>query len=65
MPTFIKGDKHKCFILGEDTETFGPGQKMEFLPPHGFLAELRLDFVMSPAGDPLQERTHPDGDLRL
>ena len=51
MPTFIKGDKHKCFILGEDTETFGPGQKMEFLPPHEFLAELRLDFVMSPAAE--------------
>ena len=42
-----KGDKYKCFILGEDTETFGPGRKID-IPTRGefylsLLDELSID----------------------
>lgn len=45
--TYQKGDKYKCFILGEDTPTFGVGQPMT-IPDwgslhHDLLDELWLD----------------------
>lgn len=43
MP-FVKGDKYKSFILGEDTETFGPGKKMEIPSPEDFYKSLEREF---------------------
>lgn len=49
MPSASKknDDKYKCFILGEDTETFGPGKKLVVPGPEDFLTKLLLDFHMS------------------
>jgi hypothetical protein len=46
-PNWKKGDKHKCFILGEDTDTFGPGRKMEILSPAQFYPCLLDELDMS------------------
>jgi len=41
---YQQGDKYKCFILGEDTKTFGPGEKMEIPTPELFLNALKCEF---------------------
>tara|TARA_R110000787_G_scaffold10063_3_gene34518 strand:- start:5330 stop:6274 length:945 start_codon:yes stop_codon:yes gene_type:complete len=47
MP-YVKGDKHKCFILGQETETFGKGTPLAILSPEAFYRELGLtEFFMS------------------
>ena len=52
----IKGDKHKCFILGEDTETFGPGTKLEIPTPQDFKLLLAKEFLLTPSGAKSQYR---------
>ena len=48
MPTtYIKGDKHKSFILGEDTETFGKGTKLIIPTTPIFYDQLRQEFQQS------------------
>lgn len=49
-----KGDKYKCFILGEDTETFGPGRKME-IPSRGDFYLALLDELSMEIGERKQE----------
>ncbi len=53
MP-YIKGDKYKCFILGEDTETFGPGAKME-IPSRGDFYLALLDELSMELGERKKE----------
>ncbi len=43
-------DKYNCFILGEDTETFGTGMKMDIPTPSLFLKALGHEFHLSPSG---------------
>ena len=47
---FVKGDKHKCFILGEDTETFGKGTKMIIPTTAEFFEQLKGEFYLTPSG---------------
>ncbi len=46
MATF--NDKYKCFILGEATETFGEGQKMDIPDSFIFRGMLTEEFEMTP-----------------
>lgn len=61
MPT--KTDhKYRCFILGEDTETFGPGMKMDIPSPELFLKALEHEFHLSPSGAKSQYKKLVDYD---
>lgn len=49
MP-YNKEDKYKCFILGEQTETFGIGTKLTIPTPEEFKLLLAKEFLLTPSG---------------